>query len=216
MRLLPVCMAAAALSLGCSRADAPAPLKTAESGATTPTKGGTEALSARYADWRVGASCEDDRACDGALRCTKRRCEFPPAMTGRADGETASATVLGTKGGARFDLEVADEDWEEMRGLMYRREMQKGWGMVFIFEDEAPRSFWMKNTLLPLDMVFVRADGVVDSVVERAEPLTLTPRRSAGPAKFVVELGGGVAVAAGIVPGVRLAFDNLPAGKAAE
>lgn len=216
MRLLLVCMVAAGLSLSCSRADAPAPVKTAESGASTPARGSAEGLSARYADWRVGTSCEDDRACDGALRCVERRCEFPPAMTGRADGETASATVLGAKGAARFDLEVADDEWEEMRGLMYRREMQKGWGMVFIFEDEAPRSFWMKNTLLPLDMVFVRADGVVDSVVERAEPLTLTPRRSAGPAKFVVELGSGVAAASGIVPGARLAFDNLPAERAAE
>ena len=137
-------------------------------------------------------------------------------MTGRPTGETASATVLGAKGGARFDLEVADEDWEEMRGLMFRREMVAGWGMVFVFADEAPRSFWMKNTLLPLDMVFVRADGVVDSVVAKAEPLTLTPRRSKGPAKYVVELGAGVAADSGIEAGVRLAFDNLPAGTVAE
>lgn len=74
----------------------------------------------------------------------------------------------------------------------------------------------MKNTLMPLDMVFVRADGLVDSVVSRAEPLTLTPRRSTGPATYVVELAAGVAAASGIEAGVRLAFDNLPAGKVAE
>jgi uncharacterized membrane protein (UPF0127 family) len=133
-------------------------------------------------------------------------------MTGRATGDTASLTVLGAKGGARFELEVADEPWEEMRGLMFRREMAKGWGMIFVFANEAPRSFWMKDTLMPLDMVFVRADGVVDSVVASAEPLTLTPRRSTGPAKYVVELASGVAATAGIVAGRRLVFDNLPAG----
>jgi hypothetical protein len=133
-------------------------------------------------------------------------------MTGRATGGTAAVEVMGAGGGARFDLEVADQSWEEMRGLMFRREMAKGWGMVFVFADEAPRSFWMKNTLMPLDMVFVRADGVVDSVVASAEPLTLTPRRSTGPAKYVVELASGVAATAGIVAGRRLVFDNLPAG----
>ena len=59
-------------------------------------------------------------------------------------------------------------------------------------------------------------DGVVDSVVASAEPLTLTPRRSTGPATYVVELASGVAALSGIEPGVRLAFDNLPAGKVAE
>ena len=99
---------------------------------------------------------------------------------------------------------------------MFRREMAKGWGMIFVFANEAPRSFWMKNTVMALDMIFVRADGVVDSVVASAEPLTLTPRRSTGPATYVVELASGVAALSGIEPGVRLAFDNLPAGKVAE
>lgn len=224
MRWLLALCAAAAPGVGCSRADAPAPVKATESKverraeppSAAPAQERAAGLASRYPDWRTGVACEDDRGCDGALRCLAQRCDFPPAMTGRADGETASATVLGATGGARFDLEVADDDWEEMRGLMYRREMLPGWGMVFVFADEAPRSFWMKNTLLPLDMVFVRADGVVDSVVERAEPLTLKPRRSAGPAKYVVELGAGVAAMSGIVPGARLAFDNMPAGKVAE
>lgn len=213
-------LAAAAPAWGCSRADAPAPAKgAAETGLVAQNVAPPALktpLAERYPDWPTGGSCADDRACAGALRCEAGRCDFPSAMTGRPTGETASATVLGPKGGARFDLEVADEDWEEMRGLMFRREMVAGWGMVFVFADEAPRSFWMKNTLLPLDMVFVRADGVVDSVVAKAEPLTLTPRRSKGPAKYVVELGAGVAAASGIEAGVRLAFDNLPAGTGAE
>lgn len=178
--------------------------------AAAPAKAAT--LAERYPEWATGGSCSDDRTCAGALRCEEGRCDFPQAMTGRATGDTASLTVLGAKGGARFELEVADEPWEEMRGLMFRREMAKGWGMVFVFADEAPRSFWMKNTLMPLDMVFVRADGVVDSVVASAEPLSLTPRRSAGPAKYVVELANGAAATAGIVAGRRLVFDNLPAG----
>ena len=218
MRRLPALLAAAALAAGCSRADAPAPTKPVEAPAPAPAVAPPAAapkaatLAERYPDWRVGVACQDDRQCDGALRCEAAQCEFPQAMTGRATGDTASLTVLGAKGGARFELEVADEPWEEMRGLMFRREMAKGWGMIFVFANEAPRSFWMKDTLMPLDMVFVRADGVVDSVVASAEPLTLTPRRSTGPAKYVVELASGVAATAGIVAGRRLVFDNLPAG----
>jgi len=224
MRQRALVLACALAAGGCSRADAPAPTKAVGSPAAeqpvvapvpaAPAKAAT--LSERYPEWPTGSGCIDDRTCAGALRCEEGRCDFPQAMTGRATGDTASLTVLGGKGGARFDLEVADEAWEEMRGLMFRREMAKGWGMVFVFATEAPRSFWMKNTLMALDMVFVRADGVVDSVVSRAEPLTLTPRRSAGPATYVVELASGVAAASGIEAGVRLAFDNLPAGKVAE
>lgn len=209
---------------GCSRADAPAPTKVVESPAASqpvappiavaPAK--TSTLAERYPEWPTGRSCADDRTCAGALRCEEGRCDFPQAMTGRASGDTAGLTVLGATGGARFDLEVADEDWEEMRGLMFRSEMAKGWGMIFVFANGAPRSFWMKNTLMALDMVFVRADGVVDSVVASAEPLTLTPRRSTGPAKYVVELASGMAAVSGIAPGTRLAFDNLPARKVAE
>ena len=222
MRQWALLLACTLAASGCSRADAPAPTKAVEAPVPAPAlaqpaaPAKTSTLAERYPAWPTGGSCADDRACAGALRCEEGRCDFPQAMTGRATGDTASLTVLGAKGGARFDLEVADEDWEEMRGLMFRREMAKGWGMVFVFANEAPRSFWMKNTLMALDMVFVRADGVVDSVVSRAEPLTLTPRRSAGPATYVVELASGVAAASGIEAGVRLAFDNLPAGKVAE
>ncbi len=218
MRGLPALLATVALAAGCSRADAPAPAKPIEAPAAAPdvvqpaAAPKTATLAERNPDWRVGVTCEDDRQCDGALRCEAARCDFPSAMTGRATGGTAAVEVMGAGGGERFDLEVADQSWEEMRGLMFRREMAKGWGMVFVFADEAPRSFWMKNTLMPLDMIFVRADGVVDSVVASAEPLTLTPRRSTGPAKYVVELASGVAATAGIVAGRRLVFDNLPAG----
>jgi len=218
MRGLPALLATAALAAGCSRADAPAPTKPGNVPVPGPAVAQPAAapkaatLAERYPEWRVGITCQDDRQCDGALRCEAAQCDFPSAMTGRATGGTAAVEVMGAGGGARFDLEVADQSWEEMRGLMFRREMAKGWGMVFVFADEAPRSFWMKNTLTPLDMVFVRADGVVDSVVASAEPLTLTPRRSTGPAKYVVELASGVAATAGIVAGSRLVFDNLPAG----
>jgi hypothetical protein len=220
MRQRALLLACTLAASGCSRVDAPAPSKAVESPAALQPVAPPVAAAApkaatlaeRYPDWRVGVACQDDRQCDGALRCEAAQCDFPSAMTGRATGVTAAVEVMGAGGGARFDLEVADQSWEEMRGLMFRREMAKGWGMIFVFANEAPRSFWMKDTLMPLDMVFVRADGVVDSVVASAEPLTLTPRRSTGPAKYVVELASGVAATAGIVAGRRLVFDNLPAG----
>jgi uncharacterized membrane protein (UPF0127 family) len=107
-------------------------------------------------------------------------------------------------------LELALTPPQQQRGLMHRRYMREDAGMIFVFPTEEPRSFWMRNTLIPLDMVFVRSDGVVDSLVERAEPLTETSRRSAGPARFVIELNAGRAARIGIQPGDRVELLNLP------
>ena len=110
---------------------------------------------------------------------------------------------------------MADDDDEHTRGLMFRKVLKPDFGMVFIFPDEAKRAFWMRNTLIPLDMLFVRADGTIDSIVENAEPLTLTPRPSAGPAKYVVELNGGDAKAHGFAAGQHVEFLNLALPSAA-
>ena len=92
-----------------------------------------------------------------------------------------------------FMLEVRKTIQERGRGLMYRREMAPDEGMLFIFPDEAPRSFWMKNTYLSLDMLFLDSDLRVVSLLESVPPLNTEPRRSAQPAKYVVELNAGTA-----------------------
>ncbi len=137
-------------------------------------------------------------------------CAWPPAMTGEPSSETAIASFVTPRGTFSYHLEIADSPPEQQRGLMFRETMAPDFGMIFVFGEDRQRTFWMRNTLIPLDMVFVRADGVVDSVQPMATPRTDDPRPSDGPARYVIELVGGEAARVGIGPGVRVELANLP------
>lgn len=100
-----------------------------------------------------------------------------------------------------FDVEIARNPNELAYGLMNRTSMPADHGMLFVFPEEAERSFWMKNTLIPLDMIFIRADGTINSVHHSAIPHDLTPIYSKGPALAVLELNGGRAADLGIKSG---------------
>ncbi len=99
------------------------------------------------------------------------------------------------------DSELALTSSEQQLGLMYRKEMTERSGMLFVFPDEKPRSFWMKNTYLELDIIYLSKDLEVVSIVERAVPLTETPRPSGAPAMYVLEVKAGLSKAWGIQPG---------------
>ncbi|MDR0965005.1 MAG: DUF192 domain-containing protein [Myxococcales bacterium] len=101
-------------------------------------------------------------------------------------------------------VEIASNDEDRTRGLMFRRAMPQMAGMIFVFEDEEQRSFWMRNTYLPLDMIFAKADGTILGIVENAEPLTLTSRAVQGASKFVLELNAGFCARQGIGAGDKL------------
>ena len=83
-------------------------------------------------------------------------------------------------------------------------------GMLFIFSENEPRAFWMKNTLLPLDMLFIDDGGRVVGLIERAEPLTTSPRDPGVPSRYVLEVNGGWAARHGVRPGDRIRFENVP------
>ncbi|HOU55034.1 MAG TPA: DUF192 domain-containing protein [Myxococcota bacterium] len=106
-----------------------------------------------------------------------------------------------------FRVEVASTPDQRERGLMFRRELGADRGMVFVFPREEPQTFWMKNTYVPLDMIFVASDGQVVGVVENARPLTLDPRTVEGAARMVLEVPAFGARRAGIGPGSRVRFD---------
>ena len=121
--------------------------------------------------------------------------------------------VVETAAGGRHPVavELARSDEEHERGLMYRRELAEDAGMLFLFPEAAPRTFWMKNTLIPLDLLFIDDAGVVAGIVRQAEPLTLTPR-TPGPqveARFVLEVRGGWAARHGVEPGARVRLENV-------
>jgi uncharacterized membrane protein (UPF0127 family) len=92
----------------------------------------------------------------------------------------------------RFDIYLALSNEQRARGLMFVRDMPMTTGMLFVYEREHVVSMWMKNTYIPLDMVFARADGTIASVARRTEPLSLRSVASAEPVKYVLELNSGV------------------------
>jgi uncharacterized membrane protein (UPF0127 family) len=101
----------------------------------------------------------------------------------------------------KFEVELATNDAERARGLMYRKQLGPYEGMLFDFYKEMQVSFWMKNTLIPLDMVFIAADGTVKHVHANAVPMSTDTVPSRFPVRAVLEINGGSAALLGIKPG---------------
>lgn len=110
-----------------------------------------------------------------------------------------------TKDGRRaFKVEVMRNDAQRAKGLMYRRSMAADHGMLFDFERPLPVNMWMKNTYLPLDMVFIRSDGSIARIAADTEPLSTQIIPSGEPVLSVLELNAGTAAKLGIRPGDRV------------
>jgi uncharacterized membrane protein (UPF0127 family) len=113
---------------------------------------------------------------------------------------------IATKNGVHvFSVELATTDEEKQTGLMYRKELADGKGMLFDFNPEQEVSMWMKNTYISLDMIFIRADGRILRIAENTEPLSTRIISSKGPARAVLEVPAGTAQKYGIQPGDRVA-----------
>jgi len=122
----------------------------------------------------------------------------PSFETARVSLDRGDGTIV------TFDVEIAQTPRQWSFGLMHVPSMPAGQGMLFIFPDMAPRSFWMKNTLIPLDMLFFDDAGALVSAVRNVPPRSLGSRRSKGNARFVLELNGGTMDARGITAAARL------------
>lgn len=118
-----------------------------------------------------------------------------------------------TPDGARVHLELALTEEERQLGLMFRDTLPSDRGMLFIFDADGPVEFWMKNTFVPLDFVWVSAAGEVVEVRAKVQPCRSDPCPSYGPgkpARAVLEVNAGFAFAHGVRPGVQLTFRNVP------
>jgi uncharacterized membrane protein (UPF0127 family) len=107
---------------------------------------------------------------------------------------------------AQIDIEIADTDAKRTEGLMYRRHMDENQGMLFLFPYESVQSFWMKNTVIPLDMIFVNKRGVIVTIRKNAVPFDEGQYRSTAPASMVVEVNGGYTDAYGINVGDKIVW----------
>ncbi|WP_254766115.1 DUF192 domain-containing protein [Salinilacihabitans rarus] len=149
-----------------------------------------------------------------------------PALDGEGDDETdpgadesdggdgnATATFLAAEGNATVTLEVAATLEEQREGLMFRESLPEDHGMVFVYDEADERSFWMKNTYVPLDMIFVAPNGTVLNV-EHADPEPdasdgeLERYHSDGDAQYVIELEQGFANETGVGPGTEVVFHD--------
>jgi hypothetical protein len=126
-------------------------------------------------------------------------------------GAAERLQIVTASGTHEYQVEIAADDATREHGLMNRRYMPSDRGMLFEFDREAPVSFWMKNTYIPLDMIFISRAGVVTNIVAEAEPLSERVIPSGPPCAAVLELNGGAAAAIGLKVGdkVRYPFFRL-------
>lgn len=136
---------------------------------------------------------------------------------------TSDIAVLNTPQGRQLavTVEVVDDPAERAQGLMWRKDLPENHGMLFVYETPQPVSFWMKNTLIPLDILFFDERGVLRHVHPQARPHDLTSIPGAAPGDpdpkrlFVLEIGGGEAARAGLTPGAVLSHPAVPQRTAA-
>jgi uncharacterized membrane protein (UPF0127 family) len=134
------------------------------------------------------------------------------ALTLGAAAATAEPLVIHAGGSAyKFEVEIVTTPETRAQGLMYRKSLAANAGMLFLYPGEQPVSFWMKNTLIPLDMLFLKADGRIAHIAHNAVPLDETPIDSGAAVQAVLEVNGGTANALGIKEGDRVEYQAHPA-----
>ena len=126
------------------------------------------------------------------------------AQTGRA-ADNSVLEIASKSGVHAFAVEIADTEAAREKGLMYRRALPEGTGMLFDFHREQDVAFWMQNTYIPLDMIFIRGDGRILRIAENTEPMSTRQIPSGGPVRAVLEVIAGTSRKLGIAAGDRVA-----------
>lgn len=126
-----------------------------------------------------------------------------------AECDLSRVDLKGDWGSARFSVEVADDPQERSQGLMNRETMPRSAGMLFVYEQPQRAVFWMKNTLIPLDMIFMDETGTVTRIHENAVPLDLTGIDGGEQVQFVLEINGGLSGRLGITEGSVLRHPSI-------
>lgn len=127
--------------------------------------------------------------------------------------DDSKLSIQSATGKHQFTVEVVDTPESRAQGLMYRQDLADDAGMLFDFKEERPVSFWMRNTFIPLDMIFIEADGTVLNVHVNARPHDTTSIPSAGPVQYVLEIPGGRSVELGIAAGDQVSHERIKAAQ---
>ena len=147
-----------------------------------------------------------DSLCAAPLRCVANQCLQPAALTGVSDPTTGKIRFDNNTGTHQIDVEIADDPFERARGLMCRQSMARNWWMVFLMPRVDLQRFWMKNTLIPLDIIFLDEYWNVVGIVANATPLSMTSRGVGTPSKYVLELNAGESERYGMFVGQAVQF----------
>ena len=131
-----------------------------------------------------------------------------PVPAFRKDAELVFVSARGVTL-ARIDVEIAERATDRMRGLMFREQMDENQGMLFVFPVEEPLSFWMKDTPLPLDIIFLGADRTIVTIRKNTVPFAETSVPSDRPAQYVVEVNAGFAARHRLAPGDRVFWQRI-------
>ena len=131
-------------------------------------------------------------------------------VTFRKEGELSILDAETDAPLIKLDIEIASTDYEIQTGLMYREDMGDTQGMLFVFTEEAPHSFYMKNTLIPLDILFIDKELTIVNIHRNAEPLNETGIPSGGPVQYVLEVRAGMSDKWGLEEGDRIQYKKSP------
>jgi uncharacterized membrane protein (UPF0127 family) len=142
--------------------------------------------------------------------CAQSEPDTKVAGGGEAAVQTEQLTIDTANGPVRFNVEIADDDAERARGLMFRRSLADDHGMLFDFPEPEHASFWMRNTVISLDIIFIGVDGRILNVAERTTPYSEEPIPAAGLTRGVLEIRGGRAAELGIRAGDRVHHRIFP------
>ena len=142
-------------------------------------------------------------ACGNATTTAEAPLEKSPAGL-----EQIPLTIKSSTGKHRFTVEVAQTPEQQAQGLMFRQSLAANQGMIFPRNPPGDASFWMKDTLIPLDLVFIRPDGSIARIAENAVPMSLDPIPSLEPVGAVLEIAGGRAAQLGIKPNDKVSWPH--------
>jgi len=139
---------------------------------------------------------------------TKPKSSTPSTKSGIPFQKEGTLTIFPTSNSSPLflDIEVAENDAERMRGLMDRYNLPENAGMLFIFEKDEPRSFWMKNTFISLDIIYINSNKEIVSIQKYTQPKTTSSIPSEKPAMYVLEVNAGFTDSHGIKPGDKIEF----------
>jgi uncharacterized protein len=142
-------------------------------------------------------------ACGSATTATQA-----PLDRSAAGLEQVALTIASSNGEHRFTVEVARTPEEQAHGLMFRNQVPADRGMIFPYDPPVQVSFWMKDTLIPLDMLFIGPDGKIGRIAANAVPMSLDPVPSIDPVAAVLEIAGGRAAELGIKEGDKVSWPH--------